>query len=174
MIILNALANFDSNLIEPSLKQAFIASALGGMLGVFVGVALITVLLVLFSLYLYTAIAWMTIGKKLGYKNSWLAFIPIANLFLLPILAKKHWAWGWWFLLPPVYFVLAVIWIWQIYERRNYPGALSLLLILWILPIWGLGLLVNLIIFGFVAWKNRGKSATTGQRKIKRRKVKRR
>lgn len=158
MIILNALANFNQNMIDPSLKQAFIASALGGMLGVFIGAALITIFLIFLGLYIYTALAWMTIGKKLGCKKAWLAWIPIANLFLLPVLAKKHWAWGWWFLLPPVYFVLAIIWIWKIYERRNYPGGLSLLLILWILPIWGLGLIVNLIVFGFVAWKDNGKA----------------
>ncbi|MFA5259487.1 MAG: hypothetical protein WC979_08665 [Candidatus Pacearchaeota archaeon] len=174
MIILNALANFDSNLIEPSLKEAFIASALGGMLGVLVGVALIITLLIFFSLYIYTAFAWMTIGKKLGCKKSWLAFIPIANLFLLPMIAKKHWAWGWWFLLPPVYFILAIIWVWQIYERRNYPGALSLLLILWILPIWGIGLLVNLVIFGFVAWKDRGRTVTKSSKRTKKKKSKRR
>jgi len=168
MVILNSLSTFDLNLVDPSLKQAFVASALGGMLGVLVGVAIITALLIFLGLYVYTAFAWMTIGKKLGYKKSWLAWIPIANLFLLPILAKKHWAWGWFFLLPPVYFVFAIIWLWKIYERRNYSGWLSLLLILWILPMSGLGLIINLIVFGFVAWKDNGKVAPRTNGKIKR------
>lgn len=105
--------------------------------------------------------------KKLGYKKAWLAWIPIANLFLIPILAKKHWCWGWFILLPPVYIILAIIWIWKIYERRNYPGWLSLLLIAWFIPAFnGLGIIANLILFGFVAWSDR-KGGNAGKITIK-------
>ena len=40
--------------------------------------------------YVYFAFAFMTIAKKLGYDKPWLAWIPIANIFLFPILATNE------------------------------------------------------------------------------------
>jgi len=113
----------------------------------------------LLALYVYMAMAWMTIAKKLGYDKPWLAWIPIANFFLLPILAKKHWAWGFFILIPPVYLILAIFWLWKIYEQRNYPNWLSLVVIGHFIPgISGIVLIANLAIFGLVAWRDQGKT----------------
>ncbi len=45
--------------------------------------------------YLYVTYCYMKIGDKLKVKNSWLAFIPIANLWYLVKLGKQD---SWWVL----------------------------------------------------------------------------
>jgi len=64
--------------------------------GVFTAIfATMAILAVLFSvaLYIYFAYALVTIAKKLGYDTPWIGWIPLVNLVLFPLLAKKHWAW---------------------------------------------------------------------------------
>lgn len=106
--------------------------------------------------YVYWALAWMTIAQKLKYKKAWLAWIPIAQLFLIPILAKKRWTWGFIFLVPIANAVFFFIWTWSIFEKRKYPGWLSLLPLAAILPIIGwIGAVAYLVVLGFVAWKDK-------------------
>lgn len=127
----------------------------GGILAFFIAMALFAVL-ILIALYVYYAFVWMTIARKLKYKYPWLAWIPIANFFLVPILAKKHWTWGFMFLVPIANMVFFFIWTWNIYEQRKYPGWLALVPLLGIIPIAGwLASIAHLIILGFVAWKDR-------------------
>ena len=124
------------------------SSLIGAMAGFF--------FLIVLGLYIYGALAFMTIAKKLKCDKPWLAWIPIANLFLIPILAKKYWAWGFILLVPIVNIVFFFIWMWNIYEQRNYPGWLSLVPLLGFIPFIGIFVsLANLIILGFVAWKDR-------------------
>ena len=126
------------------------AMGLGGLMAFVTGLIFLMILMIV-GIYVYFAFAWMTIAKKLKYENAWLAWIPIANLFLLPILAKKHWAWGFFFLIPPVYLILSIFWLWLIYEERNYPGELSLIMIGFFIPfISFLVFIASMIIFGFV------------------------
>lgn len=107
------------------------------------------------ALYVYTAFAFMEIAKKLKYDKPWLAWIPVANIFLIPILAKKHWAWGFMFFVPFAGFVFLIIWTWKIFELRKYPGELSLVLIGITIPFVSFfALIAYLVILGFVAWKN--------------------
>jgi hypothetical protein len=80
-----------------------------------------------------------------------MAWIPIANLYLVTQMAKLN---GLWTLILLAWFIPAVgglivagvgIWMfWRIAERIKMPGWTSLLLIV---PI------VNLIILGIYAWK---------------------
>ncbi|RJQ18232.1 hypothetical protein C4573_00740 [Candidatus Woesearchaeota archaeon] len=117
---------------------------------------IVFLIIVFIALYIYCAFAWMTIAKKLNYDKPWLAWIPIANMFLIPILAKKNWAWGFIFLVPIVGAVFYFIWTWNVFEQRKYPGWLSLIILGYIIP-W-LGILfgiAHLVIIGLVAWKDR-------------------
>ena len=108
------------------------------------------------ALYVYTAFVFMTIAKKLKYDKPWLAWIPIANLFLIPILAKKRWEWGFIFIVPIVGVVFYFIWMWRIYELRKYPGWLSLIPILTIIPILNIFAWIgDLVVKGLVAWADR-------------------
>ncbi|MCK9292496.1 MAG: hypothetical protein WCY27_01650 [archaeon] len=125
-------------------------------LGAFIASMAIFFLLIGIAIYVYFALTLSTIAKKLGYEYHWLAWIPVANLFLYPILAKKHWALGFLFLIPIANVVLYFVWKWQIYELRNYPGWLSLVLILSIVPLLNvLAFIAELVIVGLVAWKDR-------------------
>jgi len=119
-------------------------------------VAAIVVIVIILALYVYLALAWSTIARKLKYSKPWLAWIPIANLFLLPILAKKDWTWGFIFLVPIVNMVFMIIWTWNIYEQRKYPGWLSLAPLLGIIPVVNaLAGIAQLVIIGLVAWADR-------------------
>lgn len=57
---------------------------------VFLVLALVILAIFLVSIILYViqAIALSTIAKNNGYENWWIAWIPIANSFLIPILVK--------------------------------------------------------------------------------------
>ena len=125
-------------------------------LGAFIASMAIFFLLIGIAIYVYFALTLSTIAKKLGYEYHWLAWIPVANLFLYPILAKKHWALGFLFLILIANVDLYFVWKWQIYELRNYPGWLSLVLILSIVPLLNvLAFIAELVIVGLVAWKDR-------------------
>jgi hypothetical protein len=118
-------------------------------------VGIVFIIIIAIALYIYNALVWSTIAKKLGYGKPWLAWIPVANLFLLPILAKKHWAWGFIFLVPIVNVVFFIIWTWNIFEQRKYPGWLSLVPIAGVIPVvGGLASIAFLVILGMVAWKD--------------------
>ena len=118
-----------------------------GLMGAFFGVFIIMAL----AVYLYSAFALMTIAKKTKTKNEWLAFIPIANMFLMANIAKVVW-WSALIMLAAVFipyigaiiaFVISIWWWWHIAEQRNYPGWLGLLMVV---PF------VNLIVMGIIAW----------------------
>jgi len=146
-IIEQTITNATSQRIAETLGVGMVVALLAGLI--------LLIVLVLIGFYVYMALAWMTIARKLGYENSWLAWIPIANLFLLPILAKKHWAWGFFFLIPPVYIILAVFWLWNIYDQRGCPKELSLITLGHLFPgVSGIVFIANLVIFGLVAWRD--------------------
>lgn len=128
----------------------------GGTFGALFGALLAVGIILAIAVYAYYAFAWMTIARKMNYKYPWLAWIPVANAFLIPILAGKKWPWGFIFLVPIVNLVFYVIWRWRIFEKRKYPGWLSLITIVQIIPVinW-LGTLGDLIIIGLVAWADR-------------------
>lgn len=114
------------------------------------------IFLFVIGIYVYFSLAWYAIAKKLKYKNAWLAWIPFANLFLLPILAKRKWGWGFFLFVPVVNLVLAIIWCWSIYKRRGYPGELSLFKIGYVMPpVIPFFFIIDVIITGIVAWEKK-------------------
>jgi len=153
-----------------STQMAEMAGILGIALGIFIAFFVIMAL----ALYVYQSWAWFSIAKKLKYKKAWLAWIPIANFFLLPILAKKDYRWGLIILIPfllmpimlipllgiIIYFcglifviIMSIFWMWDIFEKRKYPGWLSLAPALMFIPIVNFfAIIAHLIIIGVVAW----------------------
>lgn len=119
---------------------------LGGLMMGFVAVFIIIGL----AYYIYRAVATMAIAKRLKVENGWLAFIPIANFYLLAKLADAPWWTMFAFLLafipligPFAFLAVFVYWWWQIagrLKRENWWGLLQLI------PI------VDLIIIGIMAW----------------------
>ena len=103
-------------------------------------------------IYVYSSFALMTIAKKTNTQNPWLAWIPIANVYLMTQIAGVS---GWFTLgillgIIPVIGSLVVtaggvyLW-WKIAEARQKSGALSLLMLV---P----G--ANLIVMGILAWSD--------------------
>ncbi len=120
---------------------AFLAAM--GVIGFILGIAV----------YIYTSLALMKIAKKTGTEPEWLAWIPIANLYLLSKIAGMPW-WplllilaGW---IPVIgafailaFYVFVIIWLWKTFEAVGRPGWWA---ILSIIPI------VNLLLIGIAAW----------------------
>ena len=123
-----------------------------GMAGYFLAFGAIAIVLAI-AVYIYVALAVMFIAKKTKTKNPWLAFIPIANFYLLTQIAKKN---AWWTLILLAVFVpvigglvvgaVAIWFFWIVVEKIKFPGWTSLLLII---PV------VNLIMLGIWAWSKK-------------------
>jgi len=93
--------------------------------------------------YLWVAFCLQQIASKTDIPNGWLAWIPIANLYLLCKIAGRS---GWWtlaFFVPLLNIVIVVMWWWSIAEKRNKPGWLGILMII---PV------VSLIVVGILAF----------------------
>jgi len=123
-------------------------AALGAMTATFA----IIFLLAIVAVYIYSALALMAIAKKTNAKNAWLAWIPIANVYLMIMIAGFPWWAIFALLLPfiPVIGNLALMagaaWCWwKISEKRSRPGWFGILMII---PF------VNFIILGILAWKD--------------------
>jgi hypothetical protein len=132
---------------------------LGGMMA-FMGAFIIFALIIGAAVYIYCALAWSTIAKKLNHNQPWLAWIPFANISLVLMLGGFHWAWVFLVLVPILgwiaLFVMGIIATWRVYEKRKYPGWLSLLPLLGAIPFLGwLAGIANFVILGFVAWSDR-------------------
>jgi hypothetical protein len=93
----------------------------------------------------------MKTAKRMKKKNPWLAWIPIANVYLITKMAGLN---GWWTLIllaciiPWIGGLIVcgfLIWFfWLICKKRKYPEILSFLLII---PIIG-----YMILIGILAW----------------------
>jgi uncharacterized membrane protein YhaH (DUF805 family) len=127
-----------------------------GPMWAFLGAFIVLAVIFGIAVYAYWAIAWSTILKKLKYKKHWLAWIPVAQIAPILEVGGFHWAWIFLVFIPVLgwiaLFVLVIISTWKIFEKRKYPGWLSLSMII---P--KVGGILYLIAIGFVAWKNRKK-----------------
>ena len=97
------------------------------------------------AFYVYMALCLHVIAKKTGTKYPWLAWIPIANIFLMLMVAKLSF---WWILILIVPFAnfIFVIYLWmKITEARGKEKWLGLLMII---PI------VNLVYEGWLAFSD--------------------
>lgn len=129
--------------------------------GAFFGTLILIALGIFIVYWLYTSFVWVTIAKKLKHKKEWLAWIPFARTAMILELGGFNWQWVFLWLIPILgwiaLFILGVICSWRIYEKRNYPAWLALIPILGFAggEISSLASIANLIILGFVAWKDR-------------------
>ncbi|MEK6932582.1 MAG: hypothetical protein AABW56_02190 [Nanoarchaeota archaeon] len=117
----------------------------------YLGGFLLAIIIIGIASYIYTALALMAIAQKTKTKNPWLAWIPIANLYLMTQIGKVPW-WTILFLIlafiPFLGTIVAValtifLW-WKIAEARKMEGWLG---VLTVIP------LVNWIVIGIIAWK---------------------
>ena len=130
-----------------------------GTLGPLVLGILIASSIIFVGLWIYTSFAWSTLGKKLKYKKHWLAWIPFARTSMILQMGKMHWAWVFLWLIPVLGWipltVLLLISKWRIYEKRNYPGWLALIVLGGSIPWVGTFIYIaHYIILGLVAWND--------------------
>jgi len=131
VVMLSTVALADSDEPNPAVPLALA----GAMFTVIMGFALV--------MYVYVSFALMTIANKTGTPNGWLAWIPIANIILMLMIAKKPIWWIILFFIPLVNIVMAIL-VWMgVAEARNKPNWWGILMIV---PV------VNLIVPGYLAW----------------------
>lgn len=114
----------------------------GGMLAM-LGSFFLFFLFALFAVYAFIAVCLQLIAKKTRTENGWLAWIPLANLFLIANISRKS---VWWALLcfvPVVNIVAFLVLAIGIAEARGKENWLGILMIL---P----G--VNLAVLGYLAF----------------------
>lgn len=138
----------------------FITESGTGEFLVFGGV-LLAALIIGLLIYLYVSFALMTLAKKMKIERPWLAFVPVANLYLMSKMAKMHW----WPVLLTIgtlfsgiseFFagaltVFAVIWMWKIFQEFKKPGWWAILMPIPFLSI------IYWVLLGITAW---GKTET--------------
>ena len=148
---------FNETLFNETFNEAFAGGFIGGSLGTLLalGIAfLLFVFAIAVILYVIKSIALMKIAKRTKTPNAWLAWIPIADFYLLTQTARQS---GWWTLLFIGVFIpivtglvglaILIITIWLLWltgERLKKNGAWSLLCLI---P--GIGIVIALSIY---AW----------------------
>lgn len=109
-------------------------SILGGTALLFTGAYLIVSILLAVASYIFYGLSLSKIGKELGYKDTWFAWIPILNLIMLFKLGNQN---PWLlllFLIPGIggliILILTAVAIANISEKRGYEKILALLVLI--------------------------------------------
>ena len=137
---------------EGSINEFVMALSTGDIAAIVTAFAAMALVLsvVFLAVYIYSALALMTIAKKTKTPNAWLAWIPIANVFLIIQIAKQPW----WhifalllYIIPAVggmaFLAVTAFWWWKVAENIKRDGWQGILMVI---PI------VNLIMLGVFAW----------------------
>lgn len=95
------------------------------------------------ALYAYLAMAQMTMAKRLGVGNEWMAWVPIANLIQLVQMADKEMWWVILFFVPIANIVVACLCYNEVARKLGKPDWLGWLMVV---PC------VNCVIPGYLAW----------------------
>jgi hypothetical protein len=155
-------------------NETITGSASSGVLGILIGMVLAFLVVILFitlAFYIYTSLAFMAIGKKIGYSIPGIAWIPVVGKALIASNgAKMHW-WPVLLLLGiPIPFigglfliaflVFFMIWMWKTFEALGKPGWWVLL---WLIP--AVNFILYLVFIGIAAWGET--QSTTTQTKSK-------
>lgn len=131
-------------------------ASVAGILGLFMAMFVFFAILFL-VFYIYFSLTLMKTAKRLNVENAWLAWIPIANVYLMLKIAKMNPL----FLLlllgmiiPFVGFLFSIGFLivitmaqWKICEARQKPGWWALLSLI---PLFGI--VWSFIMWGILAW----------------------
>jgi len=97
-------------------------------------------------IYAWVAICLMKIADKTGTPESWLAWIPLLNIYLFCKIAGHSGLWVLAILFVPILNIIVTVWFWiEIAVRRGKPEWYGILMIV---P------LVNLLMMGLIAFGN--------------------
>ncbi|MEK6916205.1 MAG: hypothetical protein AABW92_00520 [Nanoarchaeota archaeon] len=140
----------------PTLYDGVSTDMLGLIAAVMLGFMAVFFVIVL-VLYVYMGFALMKVAQRLKTEPTWLAWVPIGNLYLMSKMAKMDW-WpmllllGIWIPFLGIFAMIAFgafafIWTWKILEARKRPGWWVLLSLI---PF--AGSLWSLVMWGILAW----------------------
>ncbi len=133
-------------------------------------IILLIYLAILLSPIIYTSFAFMSLAKKTGTEKPWLAFIPIAKIYLVSKIAQmSSWPMLLLLIIVPsffliyfpwaapltlvalisglIFFIFTLIWEWKVFERVGCPGWWVLT---FFIPI--VGPIVYFVLLGIAAW----------------------
>jgi hypothetical protein len=99
--------------------------------------------IVFVAFYAYISYSLQVIGERLNVENAWLAWIPIANLYVMCSAAGKPVWWIILFFIPLVGLIAAVV-VWV--EICKRLGKSPWLVLIFLVP------LVNLALIGYLAF----------------------
>ncbi|OGF48232.1 MAG: hypothetical protein A2231_04305 [Candidatus Firestonebacteria bacterium RIFOXYA2_FULL_40_8] len=116
----------------------------GGMMAM-MGAFFVFFLFLGIAVYVFMAICLQTIAKKTNTENAWLAWIPVANIFLVANIAKKPVWWAILCFIPIINIVAGIVLAIGVAEARGKESWMGILMII---P----G--VNLIVLGYLAFSN--------------------
>ena len=135
----------DSSMLVSGTGTGFILAFIAGFLIFFI--------ILVIAAYIYASLALMAIAKRTKTRHAWLAWIPIANMYLMAKIGRQS---GWLvfgFLLAFIPIIgifiglaLSVYLWWKIAEQRNRPGWFGILMLI---PI------VNFVLMGILAWSKK-------------------
>jgi len=97
------------------------------------------------AIYAYFCYSLQVIAQKTNTENSWYAWIPLLNVYLMCKIAQRP---GWWLLLcliPIVNIIIIVNLYMALAEARNKPGWIGILMLI---P------LVNFAVIGYLAFSD--------------------
>lgn len=106
------------------------------------------------GLYIYMGLTLMTIGKKLNFESPWMAWVPIANIYMMLKIADLP---GWTLILlfiPFINFLFTffMIYVWmKIAEKRGFESWVGILMIV---PV------IGIAVPGYIAWAEPKPKAT--------------
>ncbi|MGD0352078.1 MAG: hypothetical protein ABSB38_01050 [Dehalococcoidia bacterium] len=95
------------------------------------------------AIYVWSALCLYIIAKKTGTPNPWLAWIPIANIYLMCKVAGKP---GWWIVFFCITIVLAI------------PMSIASVMVMFLamgggeIPAWFTPLVIATIVSGLISW----------------------
>lgn len=133
--------SFSKNIFKNNALPKDTAARLAGI----IRTVAVFVWLIAVILYVYAAFTLQMIANKTGNKDSWLAWIPLANLYLMCVIAQKPWWWLLLLLLPFVSLIIVILLWMGIAEARGKPSWLGILMMI---P----G--VNFIVMGYLAFSS--------------------
>ncbi len=110
-------------------------------------------LIVFLIMYAYMAYCIQIIGKKSGVSNSWLAWVPVAQVIIMIQAAKKS---IWWFLLTFIPLVNLVIYV-RLWSNMAHNRGMNR----WWHGLFSLIPGVNFISMGYIAFAKSGSASAT-------------
>lgn len=136
------------------------AAALLGLASSATYIIIIGSICVSLVLYVFSGLVYSTIGKKLKEENTWMAWVPLLNLYYITKISGLNPWLSLIYLLNPIvpigFIVMAILTTYKIGLRRGFES--------WVGLVGGLGVLIPIVhpvFLGYIAWGEPSPKTTT-------------